>query len=146
MELTLYFDRNIGWKVPEAMRLLGLKNIVHHNTPRQHVGLNAIRNQKGLFANEETDDSWLKFVGEKGWIVLTQDSKFHKKGFENELSAIKQFNVGCFYVWGAEALKWDKMVSLCKAYDNIIEASKTTAKPFIYSCSKGGSLTQIPIP
>jgi hypothetical protein len=146
VEWTLYFDRNIGWRVPEAMRLLGLKNVVHHNTDRTHIGLKPIKGQKGLFADDETDDSWLKFVGEKGWIVLTQDSKFHKTGFENELSAIKQFSVGCFYIWGAEADKWQKMIALCKAYENIAEASQTTAKPFIYSCAKGGSLTQIPIP
>jgi hypothetical protein len=144
--LTLYFDRNVGRKVPEALQLLGLKNVIHHHTPRTHLGLKPIKGQKGLFADNETDDSWLKFVGEKGWIVLTQDSKFHKKGFENELSAIKQFNVGCFYIWGAEAPRWDKMIALCKAYENIVDASNVTAKPFIYSCSKGGSLSQIPIP
>lgn len=146
MELSLYFDRNVGWKLPEAMKLLGLKNIFHHNTPRVHLGLKPIKNQKALFAPDETDDSWLKFVGEKGWIVLTQDSKFHKKGFENELSAIKQFNIGCFYIWGAEARKWEKMIALCKAYENIVKASSSTAKPFIYSVAKSGKLTQIQIP
>lgn len=128
------------------MRLLGLKNVVHHHTPRPTLGLKPIKGQKGLFADDEKDDAWLKFVGEKGWIVLTQDHKFHKKGFENELSAIKQYSVGCFYIWGAEADKWDKMLALCKAYESILDAVAATAKPFIFSCSKGGSLTQIPIP
>jgi len=146
VELTLYFDRNVGRRVPEALSFLGVKNVVHHHTPRSVLGLKPVSGHKGLFADDEKDDSWLKFVGEKGWIVLTQDSKFHKKGFENELSAIKQYSVGCFYIWGAEAEKWQKMIALCKAYENIIEAATTTPKPFIFSCAKGGHLTQIAIP
>lgn len=142
---TLYFDRNVGWKLPEALKLLGI-DVVHHNTPRSTFSLKAIPRQKTLFAPAEKDDVWLEYVGRQGWLVFTQDRKFHRAGFENELSAIKQFNVGCFYIWGAEATKWEKMKALCKGLDAMIEAAAVTPKPFIFDAQRSGKLTQIPIP
>ena len=127
------------------MRLLGL-NVVHHNTRRGLLGLSETASLKTLFPHNEKDDVWLEFVGQRGWLVLTQDRKFHRAGFENELSAIKQFNVGCFYIWGAQANKWQKMVSLCKGLDAMIDAAAITPKPFIYDVQKSGRLIQVPIP
>lgn len=69
-----------------------------------------------------------------------------RSGYENELSAIKQFSVGCFYLWGAEATTWEKMRAFSRAFDNIIGAAKITAKPFIFDVSKGGKLDPIVIP
>lgn len=142
---TLYFDRNIGWRVPEALKLLGL-TVIHHNTPRKLLGLPRLPKQKTLFSPTEADDVWLQYVGQKGWVVFTQDRKFHREGYENELSAIKQFNVGCFYIWGAEATKWEKMKALCKGLDRMLAASAATPKPFIFDVEKTGKLKQIPIP
>lgn len=142
---TLYFDRNVGWRIPEALRLLGI-DTVHHHTRRSLLGLKETSSLKTLFAQDEKDDAWLRYVGERGWIVFTQDRKFHRAGFENELSAIKQFDVGCFYIWGAEANKWQKMVSLCKGLDSMIIAAVNTPKPFIYDLQKTGRLIQVPIP
>lgn len=144
--LTLYFDRNVGTRLPEALRLLRLKEIVHHHTPRSQLGLKAAKGQTALFDDEEPDDSWLKFVGDRGWLVLTQDRKFHRSGYENELSAIKQYQVGCFYLWGAEATTWEKMRAFCRAFDNIVRAASATARPFIFDVAKSGRLTVIPIP
>jgi hypothetical protein len=144
-EPTLYFDRNIGWRVPEALKLLGL-NVVHHNTRRSLLGLTETVKLKTLFAQNETDDKWLEYVGQQGWIAFTQDSKFHRKGFENEMSAIKQFNVGCFYIWGAEEKKWEKMKALCRGLDTMLETAAKTPKPFIFSANRIGKLKQIPIP
>jgi hypothetical protein len=143
---TLYFDRNVGTRLPDALRLLGLKNVVHHNSPRGMFGLKTTASLKYLFAQNEKDDVWLKYVGERNWVVLTQDRKFHNAGFENELSAIKQFNVGCFYIWGAEAKTWDKMIAFCRAFEHIIRASETTARPYIFDVEKSGKLHQIMLP
>lgn len=144
--LTLYFDRNVGTRLPEALRLLGLKNVVHHHSPSSHLGLKAAVGHTGLFDDEEPDDSRLKFVGDRGWFVLTQDRKFHRSGHENELSAIKQYRAGCFYLWGAEATTWEKMRAFCRAFDNIVWAAKETARPFIFDVARSGKLTPIPIP
>jgi PIN domain-containing protein len=144
-EPTLYFDRNVGWRVPEALKLLGF-NVIHHNTKRRLLGLKETPQLKTLFAQNEKDDVWLQYVGQQGWLVLTQDRKFHRAGFEAELSAIKQFNVGCFYIWGAEHNKWQKMQALCRGLDGMITAAAMTSKPFIFDAERNGKLTRVPIP
>ena len=144
-EPTLYFDRNIGWRIPEALKLLGL-SVIHHHTRRSLLGLEETAKQRSLFAQSEKDDVWLSYVGKQGWLVFTQDRKFHRAGFEAELSAIKQFNVGCFYIWGAEETKWKKMQALCKGMDSMMEMARSTPKPFIFDADRNGKLTQVVIP
>lgn len=144
--LTLYFDRNVGTCLPEALRLLGLKYVVHHHSPRSQLGLKAAAGHTALFDGGEPDDSWLKFVGDRGWIVLTQDRKFHRSGHGNELSAIKQYRAGCFYLWGAEATTWEKMRAFCRAFDNILKTASSTQRPFIFDVARSGRLTPISIP
>jgi hypothetical protein len=143
--LTLYFDRCAGRRFPEAMAVLGLKgitNIYHQHTPRHSLGLGGTR-KTPLFSPAEPDDKWLEFVGTRGWIVFSQDRKFH--AIENEIYALKQFNVGCFYLWGASATPAEKAFVFLKAHKKIIEAIRTTPKPFLYSITKNGNLKRIDI-
>lgn len=93
---------------------------------------------------EGGDDKWLPAVGNYGWIVVTQDWNLHTK--QNELFALKQHKIGCFYLWGAEATKWEIMRCFARAYDHIIEAGTSTPKPFIYRVNQRGKLTVVPIP
>ena len=146
--LIFYFDVNVGKRLPEAFFLLRPKkvtNVYHHNTSRKLLGL-PVGKHKSLFRDGEFDDVWLSYVGAKNWIVFTQDEKFHKAGYENELSAIKQFNIGCFYMWGACALPCEKAHVLFKAKNDVIKAIETTPRPFIYKITKQGKLVAIKIP
>lgn len=136
---TLFFDRNVGKSIPEALRLLGWDAVHHHS----RLGG---RSSRSLFAHNEKDDKWLEHVGKEGWIVITQDRKFHLTGFENELSATKQFNVGCFYIWGAQANKWEKMKALCRGLEPMVAAAALETKPFIYDVGRTGRLKKIIIP
>ncbi len=145
--LTLYFDRNVGRRLPEALRLLELpmvkKNVIHHHSSKHELGLKNKGKSEPLFSHDETDDKWLEYVGKQQWIVFSQDRKFHKEGYESEMFAIKQFNIGCFYLWGADARTHEKASVFLKAYDRILEAVQTTQKPFIYDVMKSGRLVQI---
>jgi hypothetical protein len=148
--LTLYFDRNVGKRLPEALRLLQLhdvkNNVIHHHSEKRSIaGMRYKNRTEQLFKPEEKDDQWLEFVGKKNWIVFSQDRKFHTAGYENEMFALKQFNVGCFYLWGADARCADKALAFLKAYDKIVAAIQTTPKPFIYDLAKSGKLTRIDI-
>ena len=39
--LTFYFDRNVGKRLPEALRLLGLP-VIHHHTLRKDLGMKSV--------------------------------------------------------------------------------------------------------
>ncbi|HEY8100322.1 MAG TPA: hypothetical protein VIF82_06180 [Burkholderiaceae bacterium] len=144
--LTFYFDRNAGKRLPEALKLLKLtdvKTVIHHHSEKRHIGISSSKRNEQLFKPDEKDDKWLEFVGKNGWIVFSQDSKFHKPGYENEIFAIKQFSVGCFYLWGGSSLCEDKAFVFLKARKKIINAIRNTQKPFIYEITKSGNLIRV---
>ena len=99
-----------------------------------------------LFTPKTEDDEWLGYVGQQGWIAFSHDAKFHLPGYEIEMQAIKQFNVGCFYLWGASALRWQKALCFLRAHARIIEAIANTPKPFIYRINEKGLLSKVKIP
>jgi hypothetical protein len=131
--MILFFDRDLGISLPEALIRLKFDKQFHElHYHQQH------------FEMSEDDDVWLPQVGQWGWTVIGHDSQHHTK--ESELSAIKQYKIGCFYLWGSEAKRWQKMQCFARAYEKIVNAEKNTTKPFIYKVNKMGTLRQITIP
>ena len=130
--MILFFDRSIGVVVPKLLQEKALRFPVPVHYHEQH------------FASNEKDDVWLNQVGQWGWTVIGHDYSYHQK--PNELSAIKQHQVGCFYLWGSEAARWDKLKCFARAYDRILEAEASTPKPFIYRVSKICGLRPVNIP
>ena len=87
--LTLYFDINLGRRIPEALISLKCPFVIKH-----HLGLLDAEGNP-LFPQNTPDDVWLEYVGQRGWIVISRDGKFHRTAIERE--TIKQHGVGCFY-------------------------------------------------
>ena len=122
--MILFFDRCIGIRIPKALQRLRLPvEIKYHQQ---------------CFPQTEQDDIWLPQVGAWDWIVISQDYKWHK--LPNELAVVKQYNIGCFYLAGADAPTWQTMRLFAKSYDKIIGAAGNTPRPFIYWVSKEGRL------
>ncbi|MDI6857954.1 MAG: hypothetical protein QME71_06530 [Dehalococcoidia bacterium] len=127
--MILFFDRSVGKSIPQALLLLNAPvGVVYHQQ---------------VFPPDEKDDQWLPTVGGREWIVIGQDYKYHR--MPNELAALKQHKVGCFYLWGATARRWETMRVFAKAFDRIIEAAGTTERPFVYRVSKQGRITAVPL-
>lgn len=123
--MTLFFDRNVGTAVPRALRLLGL-SVEHHD---DH------------FEPKTQDDQWMAAVGQVGWTVIGHDRKFHE--IDVELQAIHHHRLGVFYLWGANAKKWDKMRLFAKVYDKITAVIRSEPRPFIYRVYKSGAFKKI---
>ena len=133
--MILFWDKNTPKTIPEALKSLNIPQGIEWYL--MHFPLSDVYPEGG-------DDKWLSQVGDWGWIVISQDYHFHER--ENERYALKQHNVGCFYLWGAEATKWEIMRCFVRAYDKVIQAATTTPRPFVFWVSKTGRLTQQPIP
>lgn len=133
-KLTFYFDRNFGRRFPEALQKVLPSSI---EVDYQH-------SPQSPFKANTPDDVWLAGIGANNWIVFTHDRKFHE--LAPELSAIKQHSIGCFYLWGADALAWEKLRAFARGYDNIIQAINMTSRPFIFQAAKSGHLQQIILP
>ena len=126
----LFFDRDVGVALPRALGVLKLPTRVEHH--QYHCPIDAL------------DDDWMPRVGSMGWFLIGHDSRHHQE--ESALLAIKQYSMGCFYLWGAEALRWEKLRCFLRAYENIIEAAARTPRPFIYRVTEKGRLISVTIP
>jgi hypothetical protein len=128
-QVILFFDRSVGKSIPEALRLMKLPvGIEYHQLH---------------FPIDEADDVWLPVVGSWGWTVIGQDYKYHLN--ENEAAALRQHSMGCFYLWGAEAHRWDTMRLFARTYDKILAAAKTAPRPFVYDVQLTGRLKPLPL-
>jgi len=87
------------------------------------------------------DDEWLEIVGQKGWVVFSHDRKFHKETVET--AAIKQHNVGCFYLPGANKPVWDKVSIFIRSFNRIRELSESTSRPFVYDLKLNGHIREV---
>lgn len=130
---TLFWDKNIGPSLPRALQLLRPPDATTRYYLEQFPNTGS--------TPEVGDEAWLRYVGERGWFVISQDHRLHRK--PNELYALKQHDVGCFYLWGANAQLWEIFNCFVRALDRIIEAASNTPPPFIYRVNWEGTLTRV---
>lgn len=129
-QLTFYFDRNFGRHFPEALNKL-----------RPPVRVKWHQEQK--FPTNFDDDEWLKIVGQRGWIVFSQDRRFHKN--ELELAAIKQFKIGCFYFPCASDKRWVSANLFVRRFDRLCYLAESEKKPFIYRMYANRRMWKVPV-
>ena len=127
--MILFFDRSVGTVIPRILKWHEL-----------HLPV-GIEYHEGHFNMALEDDAWLPTVGNWGWSVIGHD-RYHEKS-ENELSAIRQYGIGCFYLWGAESSRWEKLRCFARAFDRIVEAEANTPRPFIFDIARTGSLKRL---
>ena len=126
--LTLYFDRCVGKRVPEALSKLTCPfNVRWHQGERFPQGM--------------SDDDWLHLIGTKGWIVISHDSKWHTEAAAIE--AINQHKVKCFYLYGAQSQMFFKVKALAQNWEKITAKIKGEKGPFIYRISRSNRLSRI---
>lgn len=88
-----------------------------------------------------SDDEWLQKVGSQGWIVISHDAKWHTE--EAAIAAIRQHNVKCFYLYGANSQMFFKVKALAHNWEKIVAKIKGEKGPFIYRVSKANRLSRI---
>lgn len=127
--MIFFFDRSLGTRIPRALRDL----IV---LPGHEI---KIHDEE--FPIKTPDDVWLEAAGRANWIVFSQD--YHLHLLPNQLFAIQQWKVGGFYLWGAEAPRWEKLRVFARAYDRILSRAVSTPKPFLYRVRKDSRIDQV---
>lgn len=131
--LTFYFDRNFGKRFPEALA---------HMKPPFNVEWH--HSKTNNFPQRMPDDRWLEICGRNGWIAFSHDQKFHT--VTAEAMAIRQHNVGCFYLPGASVQTFDKLLFFFKAYSRIASLAAVSTKPFLYHVMPTGRVQQVRLP
>lgn len=127
---VLFFDRDVGTALPRALNVLRLPTPVEFH--QDH------------FPGDSQDDVWMPIVGSRGWILIGHDRMHHRR--DPERSAIRDYSMGCFYIWGSQARRWEKMRCFLNAYERVLEAIDATPKPFIYRINPSSRLESVAIP
>ncbi|TNF20892.1 MAG: hypothetical protein EP318_09215 [Rhodobacteraceae bacterium] len=130
-KLTLYFDRNFGKRLPNALAKLRAPAEI-----RWHQGQG--------FPQNMPDDEWMEIVGEKDWVVLTQDIKFHL--INHEIEAVRQHGIRCFYFPDGNSGMWKTLCTFIKCHNKILELSHETQPPFIFRVHGNGSIRAVYLP
>jgi predicted nuclease of predicted toxin-antitoxin system len=124
-EVPVFFlDRSLGKKrIATALRQAGA--IVHVHDDH--------------FPQDAKDETWLTYVGQQGWIVLTKDHRIRYRNLER--TALLNAGVGAFILTAGD-LSGEEMANV---FVNALPAiSKFLAKhdrPFIARVTKSGSVT-----
>ena len=86
----MFWDKNTPKTIPEVLLRLNLPIGIEYYL--KHFPQSDFKPKGG-------DDTWFSQVAAWGWTtIISQDYSFHIK--ENEKFALRQHNLGCFYLWG----------------------------------------------
>lgn len=131
-ELTFFFDRCLGKRLPESLRQASPPfRVEYFHDPRATV----------KFKHDTPDDVWIPIVAQRGWIILSHDAQWHKNDVERV--AVKQHNAGCFYLYGNSSTVWYKLRAFVRASEKICKLASTTPRPFVYRAASTGRITQV---
>jgi hypothetical protein len=128
--LTFYFGRTFRMRLPRALADLKPPVQIHWH-------------QEQRFPQEMPDDEWLAIVGAEGWVVLSQDRKFHVR--QNEAAAIKQHSVRCFYMPCAQDNRWVSMCHIARRHDKMQLVGSVPA-PFVFEPKSNGQFYRVRLP
>ncbi len=89
------------------------------------------------------DDDWLRICGERGWIALSHDRKFHN--IEVEAEAIRQHRVAAIALCGANDDTFKKLRYFAAAYPKIVEVVRAHTPPYFFKLETNGRLKRVPL-
>lgn len=120
---TYFVDRNLGKRiVPGILRTAGVQVEAHDDH----------------FAQNVTDEEWLRYVGAKGWVVLTKDHRIRYR--LAELTALKEAKVRAFVLTPRKLTADQNGEVLKRALPAMAKFMERTPPPFIAAVTRGAKI------
>jgi hypothetical protein len=88
--MRFFFDNNLGKQLSEGLKAFG-EDTCH---------------LQDHFNPDTSDDEWLKFIGEKGWFLISVDKRIRRRPIERQ--ALIDYQVGAFFL----SLSFDLIFSI----------------------------------
>lgn len=121
-----FFDRNLGHRVPEALRADGWLVELHDDH----------------FAEDTPDEVILEGVAQSGWVLVTQDRRIRKRAAE--LDALIEHGVRAFFIASTANLSAPETTGvLRRARDAMDVAVDELDAPFVVAIYKDASTRRI---
>jgi predicted nuclease of predicted toxin-antitoxin system len=119
--MTFFFDNNLSEHLVDGLKAFG-EDVIH---------------LKEVFRNDEQDISWLKYIGEKKYFLVTRDE--HVRFNPTELQTLKEYNVGAFFVGGKNLNRCAIIQQIVRNWPRVKEFSARTKAPFMYRIPPSGT-------
>ncbi len=99
------------------------------------------RRHQDFFARGTPDETWLPFVAERGWIVLTKDKR--NRYNEIERDALRRHRVREFYFGSGNFNGTEMAQALLGGISQMKELSRTYSPPLVGSITRSGHVTVV---
>jgi len=93
------------------------------------------------FPPDATDETWLRAVGAKGWIVLTKDRRIRYR--PNELSALKEAKVVAFVLVAGNLIGSEMADLFVKTLRKIERIAGSATPPAVFTFGRDRRLKQV---
>jgi len=125
--LVFFTDANLGrYIIPSALRAAGME----------------VRTHDQLFAAGTPDAKWLRQVGQRGWIVLTKDTRIRYRA--NETNALFRAKARAFVLTARGDLKGEEIGAVfVKALPAIKKLCAEAKPPFIAHVTREGKVVLV---
>ena len=96
------------------------------------------------FPSDAPDVEWLRHIGENSIILITRDERIRRN--PAELSALRQFKVGAFYLGGKNRTRCELVQQLVRNWPRIKNYAAKENRPFVFRIPpRGTKFSKIPI-
>jgi len=112
LNVVFFTDRDLGARFPEILSAAGL----------------SVERHRDHFPPDCADETWLRVVGQRGWVALTHDRRIRYK--PNELNAVMRHRVALLVVVG-KAPYPDLARAFVTTFPRIRRFLERNAPPFI---------------
>jgi hypothetical protein len=101
----------------------------------------AFRRHRDFFPRGTLDETWLAFVAERGWVVLTKDKRNRYNDVERE--AVRRHKVREFYFGSGNFTGAEMAEALGNAVSEIRRIMRTLSPPVVGSITRSGTVTVV---
>ena len=121
-----YFDENLGTKIPQALKLLGLR-VIPGASKRYGAG--------------QVDIDYLKRAGQKGWLAISANKRMLEVPDEKE--AIINHEVGIVFLTDSHMSRPALMLLLLRKWAWLTEIDTNELRPFAYYLYPYGKVRKV---
>ena len=121
-----YFDENIGSKIPDALKILGLK---------------VIPGVSKRYGQGQDDINYLRRAGRKGWLAISANK--HMLDVQDEKCTIINEKVGIVFLTDGQMKRPDLMRLLLNKWSWLEEIDVKEPHPFAYYLYPHGKVRKI---
>jgi predicted nuclease of predicted toxin-antitoxin system len=119
--MTFFIDNNLSKYLSDGMK--GFGEHVEHLTER--------------FPPSAEDPEWLKYVGEKGLVLVTRDERLRWR--PAEIRAFVQYGVRAFILGGKNRTRCQLIQQVVRNWPRMKELANTTPPPFAFRVPPTGA-------